>query len=402
LEILDDEVTGSNSESSPADKYLGQVISPALAMRLAIREGHRGAGFVSPNPLVGCTIVDRDHRLLAVGFHRKVGTDHAEIDALKKLSSREQLKGAHMYVTLEPCAHQGRTPSCARTVAPLKPASVTYAVADPNPIAENGAGILRAAGVTATKLLDREDISFEDRRDLTEAAEDLAEIFLHGLQSSEPFVAVKVATTLDGKMALANGESKWITGEKAREHVQLVRARYDGVLIGRNTFTFDNPSLNVRHERYPEHRNSAIIFDPHGKTLTKLKGSNLLKARPAEKIFVVIKKGNGTKNPAGVQLIEVSAEEDGSLSIEEALPALRTLGLASIMIEGGASTFGAFFNARKVRRLHAYLAPSLLGGQHGISWSAGFGGSTMKEKIRLERSRRKIIGSDLYWTARVR
>ena len=394
--------SGLRSAVSRADHLIGQVISPALAMRLAIREGRRGAGFVSPNPLVGCTIVDRDHRLLAVGFHRKVGFDHAEIDALKKLASREGLKGTHMYVTLEPCAHHGRTPSCARTIAPLAPASVTYAVADPNPVAENGAGILRAAGVTATKLSDREDIPFEERKDLTESAEDLAEIFLHGLKSKESFVAVKVATTLDGKMGLESGESKWITSELARKHVQLVRARYDAVLIGRKTFTEDNPSLNVRHERYPDHENKVVLFDPRGKTLASLEKSNLLTVRKPENLFVVVAQGLAVKNASGVRLIEVPYGKDGSLAISEALVALRSQGLASILVEGGAGTFAAFFNARKVRRLHTYLAPSLLGGRHGVSWSSGFGVNEMSQKIQLERSRRKMLGPDLYWTARVR
>ncbi|MES2962809.1 MAG: bifunctional diaminohydroxyphosphoribosylaminopyrimidine deaminase/5-amino-6-(5-phosphoribosylamino)uracil reductase RibD [Bdellovibrionota bacterium] len=145
---------------------VGQLLTPSQAMRLAIRQGTKGVGYVSPNPLVGCTIVDREHRLLAVGHHAMVGGDHAEVAALKKLKSPEDLGGCHVYVSLEPCAHQGRTPSCAMTLALLKPASITYAVEDPNPlVAGRGAAILREAGIRVDLLANRTDIA--DRAALT-------------------------------------------------------------------------------------------------------------------------------------------------------------------------------------------------------------------------------------------
>lgn len=372
-------------------------------MRLAIQEAQRGTGLVSPNPLVGCTILDRDHRFLSVGFHRRVGFDHAEIDALKQISDRALMEGAHVFVTLEPCAHQGRTPSCAKTLAPFKLGSLTYAVEDPNPlVAGKGAAILREAGVQVRLLSEREDLSLEDRTELREQAEDLAEIFLHNMRTNEPFIAVKVATTLDGKMALTSGESKWITGERAREYVHLLRARYDAVAIGRNTFVADDPSLNVRHASFPEFANKAIVFDPYGKTLSAMAASNLLKVRGPESVYVIVGEGYSVSNPAGVQLIAVPHSEAAGFAFPEILSALRSRGFQSVMIEGGAQTFGAFFIHEKVQRLHLFQAPKLLGGRHGIAWSAHFGVERMDHQLHLERPERQEFGDDLYWTGRIR
>jgi diaminohydroxyphosphoribosylaminopyrimidine deaminase/5-amino-6-(5-phosphoribosylamino)uracil reductase len=349
-------------------------------------------------------MVDREHRLLAVGAHRRIGFDHAEIDALKKIDSAKhaaQIAGGHIYVTLEPCAHQGRTPSCARTLAPLKPASVTYAVEDPFPlVAGKGAAILREAGVDARPLSDRTEI--EDRDELIAQSEELAEVFLHVHRSQEPFVALKLASSLDGKMAFVSGESKWITGEKAREHVQLIRARYDAIAIGRNTFVADNPSLNVRHSAYPEFKNKVVVFDPDGQILTMLANSNLLRVRDPQSIFVIVREGVALTNPSGVRVISAPADEAGELNVTAALARLKTEGLTSIMVEGGAHTVGAFVREKKAQRLHLYLAPSLLGGKHGLAWSTHFGNDQMSGKIHLDRSHRELLGEDLYWTARLR
>lgn len=381
---------------------LGQLMSPTQAMRLAIQEGARGAGFVSPNPLVGCVILDREHRFLASGYHHKVGHDHAEIDAIKQVTDPAKLKGAHFFVTLEPCAHQGRTPSCARTIAPLKIGSLTYAVEDPNPlVAGQGAAILRETGVQATLFSERSDVSAIEAKELAEAAEDLAEVFLHNMRTNEPFVAVKVASTLDGKLALASGESKWITNEKSREHVQLLRAAYDAVAIGRNTFVTDNPSLNVRHERYPGYENHVVLFDPKGHTLSALGQSKLLQVRQPEKILVVVDEALEFENRHGVRLVPVPLDGSQFFEITALLAALKNQGLTSLMIEGGAQTIGAFFSARKVRRLHLYQAPLLIGGKHGISWSSCFGVQKMAEGLRLERATHLDFAGDHYVTGGV-
>ncbi|MEK7358347.1 MAG: bifunctional diaminohydroxyphosphoribosylaminopyrimidine deaminase/5-amino-6-(5-phosphoribosylamino)uracil reductase RibD, partial [Bdellovibrionota bacterium] len=369
----------------------------AEAMRLAILEGAKGAGFVSPNPLVGCTIVDPDHRFLAVGYHRRHGSDHAEVDALKKLST---IEGCHLYVTLEPCAHQGRTPSCAKTLAPLKPASVTYAVEDPNPlVAGKGAAILREAGIKTQAFADRNDVPGVDKVEIVEAAEELAEIFLHVHRKKAPFVAVKVATSLDGQMAMVSGESKWITGEIAREHVHVVRAQYDAVAVGHATFFSDDPSLNVRHPSFPGHTNRAVLFDFGGTAFESLSKSKLLSVRPPENVIVVTGP-DVARGSSGIRHIQVPIDDEGKFEMKTLLESLGNEGLNSLLVEGGAYTFGSFFQARAVQRVHVYVAPVVIGGRHAISWSRHFGGSALAEKLTLKNVRRQEFGPDLYWTGR--
>lgn len=389
----------SNSVKRPS---VGEWISPTDAMRLALSEGAKGAGFVSPNPLVGCVIVDGDHRFLSSGYHKKVGLDHAEIDALKNLGDPAKVAGGHIYVTLEPCAHQGRTGSCARALAPLKPASVTYAVEDPNPlVAGQGALILREAGVSCELLSARTDVTEKDLAELTAQAEELAEIFLHNFRTKEPFVAVKVASSLDGKMAFHSGESKWITGDLSREHVQLLRARYDAVAVGLNTFIADNPSLNVRHASYPGFVNKAVVFDPEGKSLSAMASSNLLAVRPPENVCVVVDAKLSVENPSGVRVLKVPMFEDKVFRTDELFAALRAEGIHSLMVEGGAHAYATFFSRSRVQRLHAFIAPILMGGKHGLSWTSLFGGESMKERIVLKRVCRRSFGPDEYWTAQI-
>lgn len=381
---------------------IGEHLTPSQAMQLALQEGARGAGYVSPNPLVGCVIVDRDHKFLASGYHKRLGGDHAEIDALKNLGSPKILEGNHVYVTLEPCAHQGKTGSCAKALAPLKPASVTYAVEDPNPlVAGQGAKILRDAGIKCELLADRGDIGLQDREELTALSEELAEIFLHNFRSKEPFIAAKIASSLDGKMAFVSGESKWITGELSREHTHLLRARYDAVAVGKNTFVTDNPSLNVRHTMYPDFKNKVVVFDPSGSVLSAMAGSNLLAVRDPQSVIVVVDAKLSVANPSGVRVLKVPMFDDADFMMEELFAALKSENIHSLMIEGGAATYAPFFNSKKVQRLHLFIAPMILGGKHGVAWSSLFGGEAMKDRIQLKRVRRETFGPDEYWTARI-
>ena len=380
----------------------GAAMTPAQAMALAITEGHKGAGFVAPNPLVGCVILDRQHRFLSVGYHRKIGHEHAEIDAVKNAPLGASLEGAHFYVSLEPCAHQGRQPSCAKSLVAVKAGSVTYAVEDPNPlVAGKGAQILREAGIEARSLAERSDIAAEDRERLVGMAEDLAEVFLHNHRTQSLFVGVKIASSLDGKMGLVSGESKWITGETAREHVQLVRARYDAVAVGQATFAADDPSLNVRHPDFKGFVNKAVVFDPSGKTLGALAGSNLLRARDPQSVFVVVGDACVEENPSAVRVVRVPQRGGGAFDVEMLLTALKNEGLTSLLVEGGARTIGPLVAGGRVQRLHAYLAPALIGGRYGLDWGAGFGRESMADKIQLKHSIRFDLGEDLYWTARL-
>jgi diaminohydroxyphosphoribosylaminopyrimidine deaminase / 5-amino-6-(5-phosphoribosylamino)uracil reductase len=377
-------------------------VTPEHAFRLAIAEGKRGTGFVSPNPLVGCVIVGSDGSLLATGYHALVGHHHAEIDALKNIKDQNSLKGATMYVTLEPCAHEGRTGSCAKALAKLPLKRVVYGLQDPYPLVSGkGAEIVRAAGIECIELKDFAELSSETREQLIGELEDLAENFLHNVRAGEPFVAVKVATSLDGIMALDSGESKWMTGEASRAYVHELRAGYDAVLVGRNTIANDNPKLNVRLPSFEGKQNKVVVLDPGAKSLGDLAATELLKVRSPENIFVVVREGLEVANPSGVKILSVRTDVSGSFDIPSLLKELMAHDIRSVFVEGGSQTFSAFFKSGRVQRVHLFLAPHLIGGAHGLSWSRHFGVSKMNERLELKRVQQRSFAPDIYVTGRL-
>jgi diaminohydroxyphosphoribosylaminopyrimidine deaminase/5-amino-6-(5-phosphoribosylamino)uracil reductase len=399
----------NKAAEAPGNVAIGDFVAPAQAMRLALREGARGIGRVAPNPLVGCAIVDREHRLLALGHHRQVGYEHAEIAALNNVSDRERLRGARVYVTLEPCAHEGRTGSCAKALAKLPIASLAYAVQDPNPlVAGAGAGILRAAGIDARELAEWPDI--EERQELAAEAEELAEVFLFNMRRQAPFVSLKVAATLDGQMGMATGESKWITGEPARARARLLRAGHDATLIGRATLESDDPRLDPRVPGLEGVVNAAVLLDPLGKSFLRLGNAQIAKARPAARVFAVA----GPRAPAeavrhaeraGVVVLRAPTHASGDLIGQFVMPDLLGLlwqsGLRSIFVEGGARTYAGIMRARAAQRLHVFIAPMVLGGATGLAWSRHFGAASLAEGLRLERPKFELLGADLYATGRI-
>jgi diaminohydroxyphosphoribosylaminopyrimidine deaminase/5-amino-6-(5-phosphoribosylamino)uracil reductase len=406
---LDEEVSWKN--------LIGTVITPSQAMRLAIEEGKRGWGFVSPNPLVGCTIVDGQHRLLSAGFHERHGEAHAEISAIKNLGDPSMVAGSHVYVTLEPCAHEGgskKTGSCARRLSELKPQSVTYAVEDPNPlVAGKGAEMLRDAGIECSDLKNKTEIP--DRGELQAAAEELAEVFLCNQRKKRPFIGLKVATSADGMMASSSGEPRWLTGQESRKHVHWLRAGYDAILIGRGTFDADDPSLNVRHDDLPNYENRAILLDPSGRSFSKLLNSNLLSSHEPENLFVVVGENASLQGGIdleveaaqglsflGVNLIEIPIRKDGEFEVDVLLAKLFEAGIHSIMVEGGSRTYGAFVRAGKVDRVHVYKAPMTIGQELGLKWTGNFDEVDFMKHVDLKEAHREKFGVDEYWTAPVR
>jgi diaminohydroxyphosphoribosylaminopyrimidine deaminase/5-amino-6-(5-phosphoribosylamino)uracil reductase len=379
----------------------GASLSPEDSMRLAISEARKGIGFTSPNPLVGCVIVDREHRFVASGYHHQSGFAHAEIDALSQVSDPALLEGATVYVTLEPCAHEGRTGSCAKALAKLPLKSVVYGLKDPFPLVNGqGEAILREAGITSYCF-----------GQLTQELEELAEIFLWNVREKQPFFAMKVASSLDGRMALSNGESKWITGPEAREYSHYLRAHYDAVLIGRNTFVSDDPALNIRLKDFPRSQNKVILLDPSAQTLAALPQSQLWQVREKSLIFVVIDEAHLSKAQAalqqdlaaqGVQFLSVAFNSKDGFNIPDLQSKLWGAGLRSVFVEGGAQTFASFFKAQALQRLHLFLAPQLLGAEHGISWSQGLSVTSMSQRLNLQSLQPKVFGPDLYFTSRLR
>lgn len=401
---------------------VGAVITAADCVRLAASEARKGIGFVSPNPPVGCVVVDRDHKFLASGYHHRYGFAHAEIDALDKVKNHSQLEAATFYVTLEPCAHEGKTGSCAKALSKLPLKRVVYGVEDPFDLVKGeGAKILHAAGIEALTV--REAIPFEAEA-LELLCEEVAETFLHAQRTKTPFVALKVATTLDGRMAHSSGESKWITEEHARRYSHYLRAHYDAVMIGRNTFVADDPSLNVRLPGFDEERNTVVLIDPSGKTLHDLPQASILKVRSPEKVIVVLSEralspGDHLQKEKlvemGIRFIEVpfdkAAHEDDlaatarqllnpPLDAAYMLKCLFEMKVNSIFVEGGAQTFSNLLNAKVVQRLHLFMAPSILGGRDGLAWTEDVSTAAFAHRALLKHGKWREFGPDLYFNGK--
>jgi diaminohydroxyphosphoribosylaminopyrimidine deaminase/5-amino-6-(5-phosphoribosylamino)uracil reductase len=363
------------------------TLSPLEAMKLAIEEGKKGAGFVSPNPLVGAVILDRHYNLVGLGHHQRVGHAHAEVNALKEIENPGHLDGAHVFVTLEPCAHEGRTPSCAKTLAELPIASVTYGLKDPNPlVAGKGAQILREAGKTVALFTDLQD-----------ELEELSEIFLMNMRFKRPFVAVKVASSLDGRIALGTGESQWITNEESRAHVQYLRGCYDAVLTGAGTFLRDDPRLNSRDAHFTGKNQRVVLLDPSGKSFAKLEKSQLWSVRKPEDIFVITGP-LGLDAPEGISHVEIP-DADGAFEMTALMEALMEAEIHSLFVEAGAYTVSSFLKARLVDRLYLFQAPKILG--EGMSWTSGFTLSSIQQAPILRHPRLENFGDDFLVTGRL-
>lgn len=325
------------------------------AMQIAIDEAYKGAAFVSPNPKVGCVVLDASGNLLSRGYHQFFGGPHAEVEALKDLTY-EQLKGAFLVVTLEPCAHQGKTPSCAKKIATLPIAQVVYGIHDPNPlVAGQGAQIIRDAGIQ----------TLEYQGPLKPDLYDVCEEFLVNFTQKRVFVAMKVAQSLDGKIALKNGQSQWITGPESREEVQKIRSNYDAVLVGHGTLVKDNPSLNIRIPGL-EKINWAVILG--SKNVSK--EMNVFKVRPVDKVVSL----NG--------------------ELPEILQQMWNLGIRSVLVEGGSAVFSNFVRSGFVDRLHLFTAPILIG--QGMGWTDNLEVLNLDSISRPRRIKTQMRGVDTY------
>ncbi len=356
----------------------GDVITAEEAIKLAIEIAVEGAPFVSPNPLVGCVIVSESHHYLASGFHRRYGQAHAEIEALKNLDLSE-LRNAIMYVTLEPCAHEGKTGSCAKKIATLPVKKVIYGRVDPNPLVSGqGAEILKLAGIEAVEY------QGPHKTDLSE----LCEIFLKNFSQKKIFVAAKIASSLDGQIALKNYESKWITSPESREYVHELRSYYDATLVGRNTIEVDNPSLNIRHPKI-EKTNKIIVLDGQGEILRKVKDGQsyrFLSANKKENIYFAVHK----------KIENVDHQQIVFSDLSNLLQLLWDLNFYSLFIEGGAATYSSFLKLSLVDRIYLFMAPVIMG--NGISWTQDIQLETMESKLQINQLKTKIIGPDVFMT----
>lgn len=358
------------------------------AMQLAIETAKKGQGFVAPNPLVGCVVLDKNNQLLAAGYHALYGKAHAEVHAIDQIKDKKLLEGAHLYVTLEPCAHEGKTPSCAKMLATLPLGSVTYGLVDPNPlVAGEGVKILKSAGLNVSQ-----DIRLEDQ------LEELAEVFLLNMREKRSFIALKIASSLDGQMAVGVGESQWITSPASRQKAQEIRLMYDAVLIGNGTFLKDNPSLNIRGLEKIK-MNKVVLLDPNGKTLSSLKTSKIFSLRSPSDIYVVTMRN---QQPAFEQLgVKVLLQESDVITPQKLAKQLYENKIYSILVEGGPNTIGHFLNQKFIDRFYFFQATKVLGKQNW-SWSQGLNVDKLDESLELQSVQHEFLGNDLFLSARLK
>lgn len=371
-----------------------QIVSNDIidrAMQEAIEAAYKGAPFVSPNPLVGCAVINSQGKIISVGYHKKYGGPHAEVEALASLSD-EQLKGATVVVTLEPCAHEGKTPSCAKMLIRRPIAKVIYGLVDPNPlVAGQGAEIIRQAGILCEEYQPSHErlISLEIKSEL----EQVCEVFLKNFREKKIFVAAKLATTLDGFVADKNGKSKWITGEDSRQYVHWLRACYDAIAVGAETVLADDPRLNIRYENINKN-NRVVIFDRQLRCLDFLKTSEILKYHSVENIFIVCP----TDLSADVRLKEMGVNVIAAHSLSEAYQKLYEKGIRSVFCETGGGLFEAHLQENCLNRLYLFQSNQLLGqGQHWRKQAVN--GQDLSLALRLKQQKLKVFKQDFLISA---
>ena len=326
-------------------------------MCLALQKAKKGLGWVEPNPPVGCVILDSDYRLLSCGYHERYGGDHAEVCALKKIKDKELLKGAHVFVTLEPCHHQGKTPPCSLELVKYPIQSLTYGAEEP---------FTHKKGL---EFLKEKGIKIVPNTDFQEEIENLIAPFKFTFLKKRPFVSLKVASSLDGIIALEDGESKWITGEKSREHAHFLRAQHAAILIGVNTLLKDNPRLNIRVDPFKKKKNKVIILDPEGKSFSFLPESHLLKVHSPDQIIVCCSDQVKRQSfPSEIKVVSSLLHQGKYLPLSLLLADLyQREKIYSILVEGGAFCWSEFLRQQVAQKLYLYLAPRVIG--KGIHWS---------------------------------
>jgi len=370
--------TDSNGKRSSATQFTEEDVR---WMGRALQLATKGAGRVEPNPMVGCVIVSHG-RLVAEGWHERFGQPHAEINALR--SATEPLDQATIYVTLEPCAHYGKTPPCVEALLAAHPQRIVVAHLDPNPlVAGKGIAQLKTAGL-------RVDVGLLQ----DEAAAVLAP-FLKRMQTGFPWMIAKWAMTLDGKIATSSGDSQWISNELSRQIVHQIRGRMDGIMVGINTAVYDNPLLTARPEG--ERVATRIILDSRARIPLE---SQL--CQTAGQIPTLIAVGPSADLQKIRQLEQCGCEiwasslDDPQLRLRELLQELGGRGMTNILVEGGGQILGSLFDLQQIDEIHVFLAGKLLGGISAISPIGGQGVQKIADAQNFQLDSIRQLDHDVY------
>jgi len=359
-------------------------------MKLALEIGQGWRGRTSPNPNVGAVVVSAGGEVLGKGFTQPPGGPHAEVMALRQAGAAA--RGATLYVTLEPCNRQGRTPPCTGAIIGAGISEVHYAVADPNPTMLGGAETLNQAGIRVFS------------GECAEEAAEEHEAFFKWLQTGLPFVTLKYAMTLDGKIATRNGDSKWITGEEARLEVHRLRDDSDVILVGAGTVLADNPALTTRLSPEEQARRGKtarsplrVVLDSQGRVPLsaqifsgELEGQTLLattgRIDPNKRAIL---------EKRGIETLILPEDAGGRVALPALLTELGKRGLGRVMVEGGAEVLGSFVAQGLADKLWAFIAPKIVGGQTAPGPVGGAGVNLMSEALKLERVKIAQFGPDI-------
>ena len=360
-------------------------------MRLALQEAHKGLGQTHPNPAVGAVIV-KSGRVIASGYHARAGTAHAEANALMLAGKRA--KGATIYSTLEPCDHFGRTPPCTQGILEAGITRVVYGSSDPNPLVD-GKGLkrMRRAGLKVEGGV------------LAAECDALNEPFFKVMRTGLPFVTVKSAMTLDGKIATASGESKWITGEKARAEGMRLRAGADAILVGVNTVLADDPGLTVRQgpgSKVQGPRLRRIVLDSRARMPLK---SNVVSDEFAALTTIVVGRSVPAKRVAALaRTVSVvrAPLRGGRIDLRWLLKKLGRENVTSLLVEGGGEVNASFLLGGLAHRVVFFYAPKILGGRDSHKAVAGEGARSLGDVLSLSEVEWRRVGDDLMMTARVK
>jgi len=359
------------------------------AMRTALALARRGLGTVWPNPAVGCVIVE-ERQVVGRGWTQPGGRPHGETEALRRAG--DAARGAAAYVSLEPCCHWGRTPPCVDALITAGVRRVVVALEDPDPrVAGEGLRRLRAAGLDV---------------DVGLCAEEAAEVnagFLSRLRLGRPLVTLKFATSLDGRIATASGESQWISGPPARERAHALRASHDAIMVGTGTAVADDPQLTCRLPGLDHRSPVRVVIDRH---LRIPPAARLIADAHVVPTWVLTLPSADPDRRAAflasrVTLIDVDPDRTGQVDLAAALTALGERGITRLLVEGGAGLAAAFFRARLVDRLVWVHAPLAIGGD-GIPAIAGLDLAALADAPAFERLSTETIGDDVLTTFRVR
>lgn len=355
-------------------------------MRLAMQLAGNAIGRTSPNPLVGAVIV-KDNRVVGCGWHRKAGTPHAEVHALNQAG--ELAQGADVYVTLEPCAHYGKTPPCAKALVEAKVKNVYGGLLDVNPkVAGKGFKILEDAGIHVEYGFLQDELRKQN------------EVFFKWIEHKKPFVVLKAAMTLDGKIATATGQSKWITNETSRAYGYKLRDIYDGIMVGINTVIEDNPMLTARVDggKNP----IRIVVDSSLKIDIN---ANVVQDKSAKTIVATTDKANKDKilklQAQNVDVIVVDKDENDKVDIEKLLNILGQQNICSILVEGGATLSGSFVAKKLVDKVYFFIAPKIVGGKEAKTPVAGTGILNLQEALALKDIQIEKLEEDILIIGRV-